>query len=137
MAPEAAGWDWTGINLADGGALMAFRMRDKRGRRAVGRRHAARRRRPRAHVRAGRGPLRAARTWRSPRTGVDYPVAMTVDAGGVALRARAAHGRPGARFAREHRHDLLGRARCARCAAGREAGRGYLELTGYGAPLRL
>ena len=31
MAPEARGWDWTGINLADGGALMAFRMRDKGG----------------------------------------------------------------------------------------------------------
>ncbi len=60
MAPEAAGWDWTGINLADGGALMAFRMRDKAGgalwaggalRSADGRVRI---------VRAGRGPLRAA-----------------------------------------------------------------------------
>ena len=31
LAPEAAGWDWTGINLFDGGSLMAFRMRDKAG----------------------------------------------------------------------------------------------------------
>ena len=29
---EARGWDWTGINLDDGGALMAFRMRDAQGR---------------------------------------------------------------------------------------------------------
>ena len=25
--PEAVGWDWTGINLDDGGALMVFRIR--------------------------------------------------------------------------------------------------------------
>ena len=31
MAPEAAGWDWAGINLAGGRGLMAFRMRDKSG----------------------------------------------------------------------------------------------------------
>ena len=31
LAAEAAGWDWIGINLDDGAALMAFRMRDKRG----------------------------------------------------------------------------------------------------------
>src|SRR5439155_1451701 len=31
LAPEAAGWDWTGINLFDGGSLTAFRMRGKKG----------------------------------------------------------------------------------------------------------
>src|SRR5262249_51373472 len=31
MASEASGWDWTGVNLADGSALMAFRMRAKSG----------------------------------------------------------------------------------------------------------
>ena len=28
---NASGWDWIGINLDDGGALMAFRMRDRGG----------------------------------------------------------------------------------------------------------
>ena len=32
MASDAVGWDWTGINLADGGALMAFQMRGRDGR---------------------------------------------------------------------------------------------------------
>jgi predicted secreted hydrolase len=33
LLPEGAqGWDWIGINLDDGGALMAFRMRGKDGR---------------------------------------------------------------------------------------------------------
>ena len=78
MAAEAAGWDWTGINLADGGAVMAFRMRDKSGatfwaggalRGADGRTRIV----ARDHVRFA--PLRS---WRSPRTGVAYPVAMRV-----------------------------------------------------------
>jgi len=92
MAPGATGWDWTGINLADGGALMAFRMRDAAG----------------GTLWAG-GTLRGAdgrvrtlapdevrftprRTWRSPRTGVTYPVAMTVAAGGIELAL--VHDRP-------------------------------------------
>ena len=32
MDPAAVGWDWVGLNLDDGGALMAFQMRDKAGR---------------------------------------------------------------------------------------------------------
>ena len=31
LAPEARGWDWTGINFDDGRALMAFRIRGKDG----------------------------------------------------------------------------------------------------------
>jgi hypothetical protein len=31
LEQDATGWDWIGINLADGGALMAFRMRDRQG----------------------------------------------------------------------------------------------------------
>jgi predicted secreted hydrolase len=31
LGDRAVGWDWLGINLADGGALMAFRMRDAAG----------------------------------------------------------------------------------------------------------
>ena len=121
MAPGASGWDWIGINFADGGALMAFRMRDRAGGGAVGGRDAARRRWPRA-VRSRRSEVRFAprRAWRSPRTGVDYPVAMTVRAGDVDVCARAAHRRSGARLAREHRHDLLGR-RGTRVGVGRQA----------------
>ncbi len=136
MAPEAAGWDCTGINLADGGALMAIRMRDKTG----------------GALWAG-GSLRGAdgrsrtfapddirfapsRSWRSPRTGITYPVEMTVDAGGVALKleplmddqefdSRASTG------------TIYWEGAVRALAAGREAGRGYLELTGYGSPLRI
>jgi predicted secreted hydrolase len=136
LAPDASGWDWIGINFDDGGALMAFRMRDRSG----------------AAIWAG-GTFRAAdrasrsfepaeirfiadRRWRSPRTGIEYPVAMRVGAGGdeyaleplmddQELDARASTGTV----------YWEGAVRALR--GGREVGRGYLELTGYGKPLTL
>jgi predicted secreted hydrolase len=136
MAPEATGWDWAGINLADGGAVMAFRMRDRSGgtlwaggtlRGADGR------------IRAlAPGEVRFAplRTWRSPRTGVTYPVSMAVAAGGVELAleplfddqeldSRASTG------------TIYWEGAVRAWASGREIGRGYLELTGYGTPVRI
>jgi len=136
MAPSVVGWDWAGINLADGGALMAFRMRDERGgalwaggtlRGADG------------HVRTlapGEVRFTPSRSWRSARTGVEYPVAMTVVAGGVELAleplfddqeldSRASTG------------TIYWEGAVRARASGHEAGRGYLELTGYGAPLRM
>ena len=76
------------------------------------------------------------RRWRSPRTGIEYPVAFRVEAGGLdlvlvplfddqELDSRASVGIvywEGA--VRAHRD-------------GRAVGRGYLELTGYGGPLKL
>ncbi len=136
LASDARGWDWTGINLDDGGALMAFRMRDQAG----------------ATLWAGgtfRAPGRAllsfepadvrfvpARTWRSPRTGVEYPVSMQVDVGAdeytlepliddQELDARASTGTV----------YWEGAVRALR--GGAAVGRGYLELTGYGKPLTL
>jgi predicted secreted hydrolase len=78
MDREAVGWDWIGINLDDGSALMAFRMR-----RRDGSSHWAS-----ATVRKPDGASRsyspaevtwlAQRRWTSPRTGATYPVAMRV-----------------------------------------------------------
>jgi predicted secreted hydrolase len=135
LAAEAAGWDWTGINLADGGAMMAFRIRDKAG----GAFWAA------GTLRGADGKTRtfspdqvrfeALRSWRSPRTGVAYPVAMRVTAGDIELvlepllddqelDSRASTG------------TIYWEGAVRSSVAGREAGRGYLELTGYGAPLK-
>ena len=136
LAPEAAGWDWIGINLADGGAVMAFRMRDKSGGTfwAGG---ALRDRDGRSRI-VARDRIRFAplRTWRSPRTGVDYPVAMRVIVDDVdlvldplfddqELDSRASTG------------TIYWEGAVRANVGGREAGRGYLELTGYWKPLRL
>ncbi len=136
MAPQAVGWDWTGINLDDGGALMVFRMRDRSGGAFwAGGSH-----------RAADGRIRtfqpneiefvAARHWRSPRTQVDYPVAMTIRAGDVRcalepliddqeLDARAGVG------------VLYWEGAVRAISASQAIGRGYLELTGYGKPLKI
>jgi predicted secreted hydrolase len=136
MAAGAVGWDWAGINLADGGALMAFRMRNAGGAAlwAGGTlRDASGRVRRFGPDEIGFTPLRR---WRSPRTQAEYPVSLRMRAGGSEfvlepamddqeLDARASTGTvywEGAVRAREGE---------------RIAGRGYLELTGYWKPLKL
>lgn len=128
LAPEAAGWDWLGANLDDGSALMAFRIRRKDGSTlwstATVRKPGSG---PRSLDRALFGPRR---TWRSPRTGVEYPVAMSVEVDGRTwtvepmmddqeLDARSSSG------------VLYWEGAVRLRAEDGAAGRGYLELTGY------
>ena len=76
------------------------------------------------------------RSWRSPRTGVEYPVAMTVTAGGAAYALEPlfddqeldTRGSTGTIY-------WEGAVRVSGSLG--QKGRGYLELTGYGTPLRL
>ena len=81
LAPQARGWDWIGLNLAGGGALMAFRIRDGSGgtlwaggalRAADGRLRV---------LAPGEVKFEVLRRWRSPRTQTEYPVALRVQAG--------------------------------------------------------
>jgi predicted secreted hydrolase len=134
LDPQAVGWDWTGLNLDGGGALMAFRVRDASGR----------------ALWAG-GSLRTAdgavtrfepsdvafavrRRWRSPRTGVDYPVEQT-------LTVRLATGPrqfPLTPLFDDQELDSRPSGPVYWEGAVRTSGgRGYLELTGYLAPLKL
>ena len=136
MAPQAVGWDWTGINFDDGAALMAFRMRDRSGAAFWA---AGSHRSPDGRVRAFRPDeieFTPRRRWRSPRTQVEYPVAMTVRAGDRTyslepliddqeLDTRLGMG------------VLYWEGAVRASENGRAVGRGYLELTGYGKALRL
>jgi predicted secreted hydrolase len=134
--PEGAvGWDWIGINLEGGAALMAFRIRSRDGgslwaggsyRTADGR---VRVLKP-AEVR-----FAALRRWRSPRTGAEYPVSVHVEAGPVSLEVEPLM----------DDQELDARAStgtvywegAVRAKGEKAAGRGYLELTGYWKPLSL
>lgn len=133
---QAVGWDWIGINLNDGGALMAFRIRGTEGEpRWAG-----------GTLRGGDGQVqilrpadvefRAGRQWASPRTRIAYPVQWHVRAGtrefdlepllddqenDTRLSTGAIYWEGAVRAYEQHRL----------------AGRGYLELTGYGERLRL
>jgi predicted secreted hydrolase len=136
LDPQASGWDWIGINLDDGGALMAFRMRDARGGTFwAGGSHRAPGKESRSFA-PGEIRFTVLRTWRSPRTGVTYPVAHRVDAGGSSytiepmmddqeLDSRASVGTVYWEGAVQVLRDA------------RRIGRGYLELTGYWQRLEL
>lgn len=136
MAKDAAGWDWIGINLDDGGAVMAFRMRDRKGETlwAGG------------MLRAPDGQARSLaqadirfeplRLWTSPRTGINYPVAMKVRAGPLEL-ALAPLLDDQELDSRASTGTIYWEGAVTAFSNERRVGQGYLELTGYGAPLVL
>jgi predicted secreted hydrolase len=72
------GWDWLGVRLADGRAVMLYRLRDAAGAAhhffggLVGRDGRV------VSLDADRARLQPLRHWRSPRTGARYPVAWRV-----------------------------------------------------------
>jgi predicted secreted hydrolase len=135
LDPRAAGWDWIGINLDDGGALMAFQIRAQDGQKLW----------------AG-GSLRLAggetfplsendvrfasrRLWRSPRTGASYPVEQIVS---VRLPSGERQFALSPLFDDQELDSRRGGGPVYwEGAVTTEGGRGYLELTGYFQPLKL
>ncbi|HEX7689910.1 MAG TPA: lipocalin-like domain-containing protein [Burkholderiaceae bacterium] len=137
MSPDAAGWDWIGIDLLDGGALMAFRMRGRDGRPVwAGGSH-----RDASGTLRVFGPdeveFRPLRRWRSPRTQAEYPVEWQLRTPAGRFRLAALH----------DDQELDSRASTGAVyweglsglhdENGRVVGWGYLELTGYLERLRL
>jgi len=137
LHPQAVGWDWLGMNLFDGSALTAFQLRRRDGTALW----AGGSYRPAGGVAQAFGPeqvrMAPGRRWPSPATGTAYPVEWTVDtpAGRHTVRALAdaqeldSRGSTGAVYW-EGLSELLD-------SQGRRVGLGYLELTGYAAPLAL
>ena len=137
LADDAVGWDWIGMNLADGTALTAFQIRSKTGGNVV---HAY------ASLRSPGGTVRTfgseavrfepVSTWRSPRTNASYPVAQRIVVGDRRFETRPlmndqeldSRASAGAVYW-EGASELL--------EGGQRVGRGYLEMTGYVAPMRL
>jgi predicted secreted hydrolase len=134
LGDGAVGWDWLGINLADGGALMAFRMRDAAGATLYAHaawRDAAGRLRQFAAAEVRFTPLRR---WISSRSGASYPVELEVRIGEFTLRTlpvlddqELSTSRPAPVVYWE------GLVR----VEGSLSGRGYLEMTGYAGRLRV
>ncbi len=141
LHPSAVGWDWIGINLYDGSALMAFQMRDKAGKALW---DGGAFRNPGMKSDAGpyvfnRGevifqPLRA---WKSPLTQTTYPVEwlMRTPADHYIVKALLDQQELDSRNSTgavywEGLCDLFDSNR-------RHMGRGYLEMTGYAKPLVL
>lgn len=133
---EAVGWDWVGINLNGGAALMAFRIRgaNEESRWAGG------------TLRSADGKVRtldpselaftAVRRWRSPRTGISYPVQWRLRFGSEQIDLEP--------LLDDQENDtrlstgaIYWEGAVRAYQARQLVGRGYLELTGYGERLRL
>jgi len=134
LMPGAVGWDWLGINLRDGGTLMAFQIRNAKSEPLY------------AHVDVRDRQGQPAKGWSGlkwwPRgrwrakSLIEYPLPMDLVVGDQIFQlvplmlaqevdARASTGG----FYWEGAVSLMQDERLL--------GQGYLELTGYGAPLRL
>jgi predicted secreted hydrolase len=133
---RSAGWDWLGINMLDGSALMVMRVRDETG--ASYWANAAWRSSQRIeNFQQDQVHWTPLRSWRSPRTGVEYPIAWRVKVGGRELVIRPSMD--------DQENDARGSTGTlywegaveVNDAAGKALGRGYLELTGYGERVRL
>ncbi len=140
LSPDAAGWDWIGMNLDDGSALLAFQIR---------RQGAAPGETPLQRYAAFRSPTGATqlvdpatvrftplRQWTSTRSRASWPIAQRIQVGertfdtaplmpDQELDSRLTTGA----VYWEGASTLL--------ESGRPVGRGYLEMTGYVQPLKL
>lgn len=135
LAPEAQGWDWTGLNFDDGSALMAFRIRRKGGgvlwaggslRRPDGTTHV---------LGPGDVTFRPLATWRSKATGAVYPVRQELS---VRVAGRVARWRLEPLFpAQELDARRSGLPVYWEGAVRTQGGQGYLELTGYDKPMEM
>jgi predicted secreted hydrolase len=134
LSPDAVGWEWLGANLADGSALMAFRIRGRDGGKVWA--HAT--------LRDAQGRMTSfegddvdftpVRTWRSPRTDVSYPVSEAVRVGAFQWRLDPLMDDQEL-DSRQSTGAVYWEGAVAVTRDGREAGHGYLELTGYGRAL--
>lgn len=148
MHPQAVGWDWIGMNLLDGSALTAFRLRTKDG----------------GTLWAG-GSLRAPgsaqaeifgpgdvlftpqRQWKSPASGTSYPVQWSVQIKRTGPNKTAPTLARYTVAAVVDNQELDSRQSTGAIyweglselldSHGVVVGRGYLEMTGYASPLRL
>ena len=137
LHPAAVGWDWLGINLFDGSALTAFRLRDKAGDalwdggsfRSAGQQ--------RFVFSRGEVLFRALRSWKSLRSQASYPVEWMVRTPADYYTVRA--------LVDDQELDssastgaIYWEGLCEVWDSNnRKVGRGYLEMTGYASPLRL
>lgn len=138
MPPGAVGWDWFGINLDDGGALMGFRLRRADGSSLwSGGTHRGADGRVRTFDH-GELQFTPGRSWTSPATQARYPVQwqLATPVGRFALHALM------------DAQELDGRSTSNGAVyweglsalfdeRGQRVGRGYLEMTGYVKPLQM
>lgn len=136
LAADASGWDWIGANLDDGGALMAFQVRDKRGSKIWA--HATLRDRTGKVTQFDDQQVAFApsQQWKSPRTEAVYPVATVLTTGATRWRVTPLQ-LDQELDSRRSTGAVYWEGAVTLERDGVPAGRGYLELTGYVQAMKL
>jgi predicted secreted hydrolase len=136
LDPAAAGWDWVGANLADGSALMAFQIRARRGGKLWA--HAVLRDRngKLTQFAPGQVTFTPRSTWKSPATGAVYPVATTIRTGDIEWRLTPLQNDQEL-DSRRSTGAVYWEGGVTLERDGKQAGTGYLEMTGYDKPMIL
>ena len=127
LDPDARGWDWVGLRLDDGGALMVYRFRDASGgQRRIGGSWVD----PQGQVHAltadNLSMTATGDVWRSEQTGAVYPMGWDIVAPAGRLRVQAM-------FPSQEMVTALGPRywEGAVRVSGDVGGEGFLEMTGY------
>jgi predicted secreted hydrolase len=137
LHPQAVGWDWMGINLFDGSALTAFQLRDKEGRALW----------DGGSFRSGGGTryvfsrgevlFRPLRSWRSALSKASYPVEWIVRTPADYYTVKAVVDDQEL-DSRNSTGAIYWEGLCEVWDSNKRlVGRGYLEMTGYAAALKL
>ena len=146
LHPQAVGWDWMGINLFDGSALTAFQLRDKAGHalwdggsfRRVGTPEKAGNTAS-VNYRFARGEVlfKPTRIWRSTLSNANYPVEWLVRTPAGLYTVKAAIDNQEL-DSRNSTGAIYWEGLCEVWdSRQKRVGRGYLEMTGYAAVLKL
>ena len=137
VPPQAVGWDWVGMNLDDGSALTAFRLRRADGSSLYAGGSFRRVGEPARIFGPHEVAFTPGRVWESVGSRARYPVQWTIatPVGRFGVNALLDDQELDSRTSTgaiywEGVSDL-------HMEDGRRVGRGYLEMTGYAAPLRL
>jgi predicted secreted hydrolase len=137
LAPSAIGWDWIGMNLLDGSALTAFRLRDKDGT-ALWDGGSFRSAKNDLYV-FSRGEVifKPTRFWKSPLTQTTYPVEWIVRTPADFYTVKAIIDNQEL-DSRQSTGAIYWEGLCELLDSnGKKVGMGYLEMTGYAQPLRM
>ena len=135
LASGAVGWDWIGINLHDGSALTAFRLRDRSGN-ALWDGGSFRSGSTLYSFSQGEVVFKLVRLWKSPLSGASYPVEWVVRTPADFYTVKAVIDNP--ELDSRHSTDAISwEGLCEVSDSNNHAvGRGYLEMTGYASPLK-
>lgn len=134
LAPSQVGWDWFGLQLADGRDLMLYVLRRADGSVDFARGTLVAADGSARWLGAGDFAVRTRGQWKSPVTAASYPAgwAVEVPSGGIALEVEPSLPDQENRATRSRGIFYWEGAVHVRDAGGRPFGQGYVELTGYG-----